>query len=90
MTKQTKTILGVLVVAGVGYYIWSRNKAGKKLNPFSSFAGDDFFSNASGTSRVVGGYDATNNRTWIYREGNKGQGYWVNGRVNARVGTRFN
>jgi hypothetical protein len=92
MTKQTKTILGVLVVAGVGYYIWSRNKAGKKLNPFASYVGDEFFSNAvgRGARRVVGGYDRANNRTWIYTEGNMGQGYFVSGKVNVPSGTRFN
>ena len=36
MTKQTKTLLGVAVVAGVGYYLFTQNK--KKS--FASFMSD--------------------------------------------------
>lgn len=48
MTKNKKILLGI----GAGvliYWIYTRNKAGKSLNPFaksSSFAGDDNFFNA--------------------------------------------
>jgi hypothetical protein len=46
MTKNKKILLGVGAVALI-YWVYTRNKAGKSLNPFaksSSFAGgDDFF-----------------------------------------------
>lgn len=48
MTNNKKLLLGL----GAGvliYWVWSRNKAGKSLNPFaksSSFDGDDDFFNA--------------------------------------------
>ena len=51
MTKKTKTIVGVLALAGVGYWIYSRNKAHKSLNPFAkstSFTGGNGFFNATG------------------------------------------
>ena len=51
MTKQTKTIVGVLALAGVGYWIYTRNKAGKSLNPFAkstNFTGANGFYNATG------------------------------------------
>lgn len=53
----------------------------------SSFAGDDDFFNAAGRRRVVGGYDAARDRTWIFTEGSRGQGQWVSGRVNVPQGT---
>ena len=49
---KNKTILTILVLGAVGYWIYSRKKANKSLNPFaksSSFAGDDnFFNYTSG------------------------------------------
>jgi hypothetical protein len=48
MTKNTKTIIGVVAIGAVAYWVWKRNKAGKSLNPFSNFSGDDNFFNASG------------------------------------------
>jgi hypothetical protein len=42
MTKNTKTILGVLVVGGLIYYAYQKKWL---KNPFKSFAGEgDFFS----------------------------------------------
>jgi hypothetical protein len=57
MTKQTKTIAMVLGLGAIGYWIYTRNKAKKSLNPFaksSSFDGEDFF-NASGMTSRRGG-----------------------------------
>lgn len=91
MNKKTKTILAVVVLAGVGLFLYNRKKAGKSLNPFKSFDGeDDEFFNAIGRRKVVGGYDSANNRTWIFNEGSRGKGYWVTGRVNVPTGTTFN
>jgi hypothetical protein len=53
MTKNTKILLGLAVAGAVGYFIYSRKKAGKSLNPFansSNYAGNDFF-NADGPLR---------------------------------------
>jgi hypothetical protein len=41
MTKNTKIALGIAVAGAVGYWIYSRNKAKKSLNPFSNFASAD-------------------------------------------------
>jgi hypothetical protein len=30
MNKQTKMLLGLVLVAGAGYYIWQKNKPAKK------------------------------------------------------------
>jgi hypothetical protein len=54
MTKNTKIALGVGAVA-LAYWIYTRNKAGKSLNPFansSNYAGNDFF-NVSGSQNLV-------------------------------------
>jgi len=51
MKKNTKIALGLAGAVAVGYWIYSRKKAGKSLNPFansSNYAGNDFF-NADGT-----------------------------------------
>ena len=32
MNKQTKMLLGLAAVAGVGYYIWQKNKPDTKAN----------------------------------------------------------
>ena len=59
---NNKTIGTALIIGAVAYYVYSRKKAGKPLNPFSkssSFTGDEStfweesFSNASG-KRVKG------------------------------------
>lgn len=41
MKLSRKTMIGLVVVAAIGYYIYDRNKKGKSLNPFKSFAGKD-------------------------------------------------
>jgi hypothetical protein len=38
MTKNTKTILGVVAVVGIGYYIYTRNK--KRDKNFSNYVGN--------------------------------------------------
>lgn len=40
MKLSRNTIIGIVAVGAVAYYIWDRNRKGKKLNPFSSFAGN--------------------------------------------------
>lgn len=44
MTKNTKTILGVVAVAGIGYYLYNqwKNKKGSSKN-FANYVDDDFF-----------------------------------------------
>ena len=69
MTKQTKTIAMVLGLGAIGYWIYTRNKAKKSLNPFSkssSFDGEDFF-NASGgkTSFPLCGERCDNGRCYV-------------------------
>jgi len=57
MTKNQKIAIG-LGLGVVAYFIYTRNKAGKSLNPFSkssSFAGGDDFFNASGMTSRRGG-----------------------------------
>jgi hypothetical protein len=41
MTKQTQVLLGVAVLAGVGYFLFMQNK---KKSSFASFMEDDFMS----------------------------------------------
>lgn len=100
MTKQTKTIIGIAIVAGLGYWIWSRRKEGKSVIPSlkttdsnsSKFVGDENFFNARGgkpSRYVVGQYNNQTNQTYVYPEGNIRGGYWVNGTVNAPQGTIF-
>lgn len=48
MTKKTKTILGVVVVGYIAYYLYKRKKSGKSLLPFGNFSGDDNFFNVVG------------------------------------------
>lgn len=56
MNKKTKTILGVAVAVGVGYWLYS--KYGKKSS--SSFAGDErAFWNASGINPMGGVKNST-------------------------------
>jgi hypothetical protein len=48
---KKKTIITIAVLGAIGYYIYSRKKAGKPLNPFSnskSFTADEgtFFESA--------------------------------------------
>jgi hypothetical protein len=38
MNKQTKTIIGLAAVAGIGYYIYTQNK---KKNPFANALGKE-------------------------------------------------
>jgi hypothetical protein len=51
MKQNTKIVLGLAGAVAVGYWIYSRKKAGKSLNPFAkstNFTGGDNFFNASG------------------------------------------
>jgi hypothetical protein len=52
MTKKTKTILGVVVVGAIAFYLYKRKKSGKSLLPFGNFSGDDNFFNVNGTRRT--------------------------------------
>jgi hypothetical protein len=91
MTQKTKTILGVVALGAVAYWLYNRNKQGKSLNPFSNFSGDDNFFNltaAGGGTKtspryVAGGYDAnhvnpdgTRGATWISYGGSGSSGFW--------------
>jgi hypothetical protein len=40
MNKQTKTLLGVAVVAGVGYYLWKMQSEKKKPASFANLVSD--------------------------------------------------
>jgi hypothetical protein len=46
MTKNTKLVLGVIAVAGVGYYLYNRNK-NNSTNGAMKFDGD--YDNAAGS-----------------------------------------
>lgn len=43
MTKNTKTILGVVAVAGIGYYLYNQYKKNKGAKNFANYVDDDFF-----------------------------------------------
>jgi hypothetical protein len=49
MNKQTKMILGVVLLGGVGYYLWSKNQAPKAFANLSSpsMMGGRNFANAA-------------------------------------------
>jgi len=56
MKLSRNTIIGLVAVAAVGYYIYDRRKKGKGLNPFSSFAGKmDSAFNFEGQDIVMSG-----------------------------------
>lgn len=38
MSKQTKTLLGVAVLLGVGYYLWTKSKKDSKPKSFANMA----------------------------------------------------
>ncbi len=94
---NTKTIVTIAAIAAVGYFIYTRRKSGKSLNPFSSFTADeDTFFNVSGigggkgkrVNYIAGGYDAghqnpdgTRGATWISYGGAGHLGYWQSGYV---------
>ena len=92
MKKQTFIFGAVAVVAAVLAYNWyKKNKTVVTVTPAVK-ATDANTSNVvggRGTRMVVGGYDAANNRTWIFQEGNTGSGRFVPGRLNAPQGTIF-
>ena len=47
MKLSRKTVIGLVAVAAVGYYIYDRQRKGKSLNPFKSFtAEEDAFLNS--------------------------------------------
>jgi hypothetical protein len=48
MTKKTKTILGVLALGYIAFYLYKRKQSGKPLLPFGNFSGDDNFFNVIG------------------------------------------
>ena len=65
MKFNQKTIITLIVVGAVGYYLWDRNRKGKSLNPFKSFAGNedtDFFN-------LTGGGKGTKKATTLYTAG---------------------
>lgn len=41
MNKQTKTLLGVAVVAGLGYYLWMQSKKNAAPKSFANFMSDE-------------------------------------------------
>ncbi len=43
MTKNTKTILGVVAVAGIGYYLYMQYKKKQGAKNFANYVDDDFF-----------------------------------------------
>ena len=66
--KMNKNLVMLLVVGGIGLYIWNRKKKGLSINPFSSFTGyeDSEFFNVTGRPSpknkvkslyTAGGYD---------------------------------
>ena len=70
MNKQTKMLLGLAAVAGVGYYIWQKNKPATKANvagvnnmecknPYSGSGGC-----WKGSVNKAGGYEQCKNGSW--------------------------
>ena len=41
MKLSRKTIIGIVAVGAVAYYVWDRSRKGKSLNPFSSFSANE-------------------------------------------------
>ena len=97
MTKNTQTILSVLVLGVVGYVVYKKFIAKPKVikvegtmeKETSSFTGDEQFFNLAGQKMVVGGYNSQTNQTWVFPEGNMGGGYYVKGKVNAPIGSTY-
>jgi len=88
MTKQTKVLLGLSAAALVGFLLYNRKENKPKMAaavmPASSsanFLPPEYY--------IVGGYDASNNTTYIYPEGNMGGGVRISGRLNIIQGSRF-
>jgi hypothetical protein len=54
MTKKTKMILGVLAVAGIGYYLYNKNKTTAPANSMGALKFDGDFDNAIGCSGANG------------------------------------
>lgn len=95
MKHQTKILIGVAVVAVAGILYYRHNKAKNALNGSSASGSsaapmtDANASNMNGDRYVVGGYNAAKGGTWVFREGNTGDGYFVPGRINAAKGSVF-
>jgi hypothetical protein len=67
MTNKTKTIIAVVGIGLVAYYVWMRKKQGKSMMPFgksSSFSGDENFFNLQGG--VQGGTTTTSKGCQLY------------------------
>lgn len=86
MTKTNKIALGIAIIAiaAVGIHQYKKRKA---LPKTASGTGTK---SAAPSRYVVGGYDAANDRTYIFQEGNTGNGFFVTGSVSSRKGTIFN
>lgn len=81
--KKIAIIATAVIIAGGGAYLYHRHKM--KLLPVSSGP----TKNSAPSRYVVGGYDPANNRTYIFQEGNTGNGFFVTGHVNSIKGTIF-
>lgn len=93
---NTKKILTFAVIGFAGYWIYTRTKQKKSINPFAksnSFDAESSYFNAIGkpkkkTVYIAGGYDpshvnpdGTRGATWMSYGGAGVSGYWVSGYV---------
>ena len=77
MNKQTQLIIGLVAVAGIGYYLW---KSGQKPQGFANAVGKGIFGKMPKTINFIAGGIGRDgngeNAQWISYGGAGTSGYW--------------
>ena len=93
MNKQTKQLVGGVLIVGVLYLLYKqyqKNKAAAPAAAPASTTSDSNTANIVGAAKwIVGGYDAVTNTTYVFPEGNLGGGRRIAGRLNVQQGQAF-